>query len=201
MSVQELRQKAKARKINITANGRYKSKEQLLAELGESGEQNKKVKQIVIPASSKPTVININMTQNNNSSHQISKQPDAVHHNVNISAQNPSVPIPKAIVVPERFERQEIPRMGESEEDRIAREETVKSLAYAKSRSTVSANDLLSAMSMRRKAIAGDETGGFLPLLGLLAPLAGNVIANAVSGKNLLTGKGRRGRRRGGYCH
>jgi hypothetical protein len=200
MIVQELRQKAKARKINITANGRYKSKEQLLAELGESGDavQNKKVKQIVIPASSKPTVININMTQNNNSSHQISKQPDAVHHNVNISAQNPSIPIPKAIVVPERFERQEIPRMGESEEDRIAREETVKSLAYARSRSTVSANDLSSAMLKRRKAIAGDEKGGFLPLLGLLAPLAGNVIANAISGKNLLTGKGRR---RGGYCH
>lgn len=111
MSVQELRQKAKARKINITANGRYKSKEQLLAELGESGEQNKKVKQIVIPASSKPTVININMTQNNNSSHQISKQPDAVHHNVNISAQNPSIPVPPPIaVIPSgRFERQEKP--------------------------------------------------------------------------------------------
>jgi hypothetical protein len=121
---------------------------------------------------------------------------------VNISAQNPSIPIPKAIVVPERFERQEIPRIGESEEDRIAREETAKSLAYAKSRSTVSANDLLSAMSMRRKAIAGDEKGGFLPLLGLLAPLAGNVIANVISGKNLLTGKAmQRGRRRrGGYC-
>ena len=111
MSVQELRQKAKARKINITANGRYKSKEQLLAELGESGEQNKKVKQIVIPASSKPTIININMTQNNNSSHKVSKQPDAVHHNVNISAQNPSIPIPTPIVVipTGRFERQEKP--------------------------------------------------------------------------------------------
>ena len=196
MSVQELRQKAKARKINITANGRYKTKEQLLAELGESDDAVQ-VKQIIVPPSSRPTIININMTQNN-SSHQVAKQPEGVRHNVNISAQNPSVPVPKAIVVPERFERQEIPRMGESEEDRIAREETAKSLAYARSRSTISANDLLSAMSTRRKAIAGDEKGGFLPLLGLLAPLAGNVIANAISGKNLLTGKGRR---RGGYCH
>lgn len=175
MSVQELRQKAKERKIHITANGRYKSKEQLLAELGESGEQNKKVKQIVIPASSKPTVININMTQNNNSSHQISKQPDAVHHNVNISAQNPTIPIPPPIAVPSgRFERQEpIPVLP-------PRADFMDTLKLA--------------IEERRRKLEGGKKGGFLPLLGLLAPLAGNVIANAISGKNLLTGKGRRGR-------
>ena len=33
--------------------------------------------------------------------------------------------------------------------------------------------------------------GGFLPLLGLLTPLLGNMIKNAVSGKNLITGNGR----------
>lgn len=149
MNIQELRNQAKERKINITANGRYKTKEQLINELGNNVDVNKKVKQIIIPPSSKPTVININMTQNNNPSHQVITKPEATVHNVSI----PVIPI-------ERFQRQEIPRVGESEEDRIAREETAKSLAYARSKSSVSSGDLLSAlMAKRRKAIAQEEKG------------------------------------------
>lgn len=150
MNIQELRNQAKERKINITANGRYKTKQQLLNELGNDAiDVNKKVKQIIIPPSSKPTVININMTQNNNPSHQVITKPEATVHNVSI----PVIPI-------ERFQRQEIPRVGESEEDRIARQKTVESLEYAKSKSTISASDLMSAvMAKRRKAIGQEEKG------------------------------------------
>ena len=126
-SLKELKLLAKQNKIPLTANGKAKTKKQLLEELKNTERQ---VKQIVVPPNSKETIINIYMTQNNGR-HDIVENPRSVSHNIAI----PTVVKP-----------------GESEADRIAREETQKALALAKSRPHV---DMSEIMNARRKKLEG----------------------------------------------
>lgn len=86
-SLKELKLLAKQNKVPLTANGKAKTKKQLLEELKNTERQ---VKQIVIPPNSKETVINIYMTQNNGG-HDIVERPRSVSHHIAIPSKE-SVP-------------------------------------------------------------------------------------------------------------
>ena len=92
-TLKELRQLAKEQKINITVDGKYKTKNELLKEVKNI---DKQVKQIIIPPNSKETVINIYMTQSNYPSHDIIDKKDKTSHHIVL----PTQPIPKDSLIP-----------------------------------------------------------------------------------------------------
>ena len=109
--VKELRQLAKEQNISLTVNGKYKTKEELLKEV-KTTNQDKQVKQIVVPPNSKETVINIYMTQSNYPSHDIIDKKDKTTHHIVLPTQT----IPKGSLEP-------IIQIDETPEEKKARQE------------------------------------------------------------------------------
>jgi len=118
LNLRELKSLAKQNNINITFNGKYKTKNQLIEELNESNNKNEKykVKHIIIPKNSKDTIINIYMTQKNVlPSHEIVSDPQKTHHNITIPSNIPIAPLLLTETPEEKILRQERTKIAREE--------------------------------------------------------------------------------------